>query len=142
MRKKAIFATPNRMQFDSLHKTFNKQIDSISTGNVWGDAQFSSYIRSFDTFECNGFNFEAGHLQEFDLKPFRSLIPYWIVDEIKRLTMVEGGILYVFKHFNNGERVIDGVVFTTTDYKEIKRWYFGNYKQQSVLEEAIKYITI
>lgn len=51
----------------------------VSTGNVWGDAQFSNFIRAFNETECNGFTNAPGQLQAFDLGLFRgSSIPFQI----------------------------------------------------------------
>ena len=61
------WATPNRMKFDSLHKTFNRQVSCISTGNHIGNTVYSSYIRAYNQTECNGHTFPKGHLQEYDL---------------------------------------------------------------------------
>ena len=145
--KKRQWVNGNHMLFESLHKTFNKQIDCISHGNVWGDVQYSNYIRAYTETECNGFTSPEGHLQKFDLESFYNLrVPSYILDQVKELTHNQKGILYLFKHFNKGERVLDGLVLTNANYdnpKVIQVWYLGrNYKQISIVDEAIKYIAM
>ena len=133
------------MLFESLHKTFNKQVDSISRGNVIGDAQYSMYIRPFNETECNGMTFKNGELRAFDLKGFITLgVPNYIIEQVKNLTEDTKTILYLFKHYNKGVRVNDGLVLTTaTDKpKVVHIWYLNNrYKANSAVDEAINYIT-
>jgi hypothetical protein len=106
----------NHMKFESLHKTFNLQVDCISTGNVIGDVQYSSFVRPRDELECNGFVNEPGHLQEYDA---------------------------IFHYsYNKGERIIHGVILTTGDHKLLHKWYLlDTEKSLSVIDEATKYIT-
>jgi hypothetical protein len=56
------------------HKTFDKQCHGgLITGNVFGDAQLSWYIRPRHQTECNGFVFAPGELLAADLKVFNRL---------------------------------------------------------------------
>ena len=143
--KRIEWVNGNHMLFESAHKTFNRQVDCISTGNVIGDAQFSWCIRPFTETECNGFTNPQGHLQEFDLKPFRQLIPEDILSYTRDACHGKQAILYVFKHFIKHRRIVDGAVLTTSDYghpKLIRKWYLGvSSKSNSIIDEAIKYIT-
>jgi len=140
--KKHEWVTPNRMKFESLHKTFNRQVSMISTGNQIGNTVYSSYIRAFNELKCNGRVNEPGHLQEYDLG--------WLVKdapgEAKNYIRANGKdkkfILYVFFHWNNGRKIIHGAVITDTDHNHIKTYYSSyNRKSVSVIEEARKYIT-
>ena len=145
--KKIEWINGNKMKFSSLHKTFNKQADCISTGNVIGDVQLSSFIRPYTKTECNGFTNEKGHLQDFDLQMFIEYnVPRYIIEEVRTFTKKVSAIFYVFKHYNRGQRIIDGCVLTTPDYKRyklIKKWYCQhNAKSMSALDETIKYITV
>jgi hypothetical protein len=65
--KKIEWRTPNHMKFESLHKTFDRQADCVSIGNMIGHVQLSGFIRPRNEIECNGLPFEKGHLQEYDL---------------------------------------------------------------------------
>lgn len=44
----------------------------VGQGNVISDTQFSSFIRSHDQTECNGFTFSPGQLRAFDIGSFSS----------------------------------------------------------------------
>lgn len=54
--------------FDAL---LRKNQGTFMTGNVYGDAQLSQYVRAVNTTECNGQNFAPGELRDFDLKAFQ-----------------------------------------------------------------------
>lgn len=136
------WATPNRMKFDSDHKTFNRQVSMIGKGNVWGNTQHSSFIRPSNETSCNGRVNEKGHLQRYDLKVFYKIMDRSHVDTASLLVdKHNGGILYAFFHYNGSQRVYDGGILTTRDYRLIRRFYVGSYKQQSIVDEAINYLT-
>ena len=65
--KEKVWDNPNKMHFESPHKTFNRQCALISTGNQIGDVVTSNYIRPFAEVECNGKVNPEGHLQDWDL---------------------------------------------------------------------------
>ena len=141
--KQIEWVNPNRMKFDSLHKTFNRQVDCISTGNVIGSVQYSSFIRPYTkTTNPVGEEKPQGYLQEWDLKWFRELVPKWVLDIVRQYTREQYGILYVFKHNSNGRRIVHGAVLTDYDYRLLRKFYLNNnYKSESVVDEATKYIT-
>jgi hypothetical protein len=148
--KKITFDTPNKMHFESAHKTFNKQTDLITEGNVWSTTQHSGYIRPYTEVECNSFTFKPGDLQTADLKPFLDYqVPYRVIEEVRKLTHNRASsILYLFKHYSgglHGPRINDGLLLTTghtEGYKEIKRWYLNqDWRAQDAFCEAIKYVT-
>lgn len=150
LRKKLWHRGGNRMIIDTGHKTFDRQCDCISTGNVWGDVQHSSFIRAFDETECNGFSNSPGHLQDFDLKYFIESvpnIPVRVLKEIKEATKTISGILYQFRHFTgpswNRCKIVHGYVLTDEKYKVIKKWQTnGGHKSWRVLEAVLPYMSI
>ena len=149
--KKKEWVTPNRMKFESLHKTFNRQVSMISTGNQIGNTVYSSYIRSYNETECNGRTFPKGHLQEYDLGWLVKEAPQETKDFIRRHGKDRKFILYVFFHRSNGkifwnrsyeEKIIHGAVITDPEHNYIKTFYSrNNVKSRSVIDEAKKYIT-
>lgn len=147
--KKKEWATPNRMRFDSAHKTFNRKVDLISTGNVWGSVQTSGYVRPYSEAECNGFTRPPGHLRDFDLKGFTQM-PQHVLRYILSVTENKSVIVYKFFHVCNrgywkGEsKTVHGWVITSTgpEYRLLRYFVTGpTWKSESVLLEAIKYIT-
>lgn len=140
--KKTEWINGNHMKFESLNKTFNRQVDCISTGNVWGSVQWSGYIRAYNqTSIDNGSPYKEGELQEFDLKQFRDMTPGHIISEVKKETQNEGAIFYCLFHWSKGKRIVHGWILTTKDYKQIAVWY-ANYRSQSisVIYNALPYL--
>lgn len=146
--KKIQWVNNNHMRFDSLHKTYNKKVDCLSTGNVIGDGQLSFYIRPYEKTECNGFTSDKGHLQDFDLENFRRnhTLPEWLLEQVKEYTKKDNAILYAIRHYTGSQKVVHGAILTTAKYKEeklLRVWYLNNsYKSQSVIDEAVKYLTV
>jgi len=140
------WATPNRMKFESEHKTFNRQVDCISSGNVIGHVQLSGYVRPRNETECNGFTFEKGHLQEYDLGWLAEKFPNYVKEFIRKLDYAEDHsvIAYEFRHWNGRKKIIHGHVVTTggdNGHKVLRKWYGDRLKSKSVIDEAITYIT-
>lgn len=140
--KEKVWDNPNKMHFDSPHKTFNKQCRLITTGNQIGDVVSSNYIRPYGETECNGFTNSPGHLQDWDLTKNIVILPYHIREEVRRLTHDLGGIIYNFHHWNGSKRIDDGFVLTTKDYGLIWVWYVNrDWRARTAVDEAVKYIT-
>jgi len=139
--KKIKWLNPNKMKFESKHKTFNKQCTCISTGNQIGDVVLSSYVRPFNETECNGRINEKGHLQNYDLNWILKDFAYYVKDWIRKNVIKESIIAYEFHHYDNHRKIVDGYVITDNKHKLLEVWYEGNYKNQSAVDEAIKYIT-
>jgi hypothetical protein len=138
--KKKEWATPNRMKFDSLHKTFNMQTQVISTGNILSNTLHGGYIRAANELECNGIVNPPGHLQAFDLQQFSGYGLYKVLVIVRQLAVEKSVILYVLKHYTKGKRIVDGAIITTTDHKKLYVWCVGNAKQWSIVDEASKYL--
>ena len=142
--KKHTWDNPNKMHFESPHKTFNRQTQCISTGNVIANTQYSNYIRPYGETECNGFTNPPGHLQDWDLTKniVASTLPGQIREEIRQLTRENGGIVYNFHHWKGDRRIDNGIVLTARDHKLVKIWYLNpSWKAQAAIGEAVKYIT-
>jgi hypothetical protein len=131
------------------HKTFDRQTGGyVSTGNVWGDAQFSNFIRAYCETECNGAIRPVGHLQAFDLKPFTDL-PNGIRRQVEELTKDEQGILYEFRHWvgpsYERRKVIHGWILTRNDtrgYRFVKRWVIGpTHRSYAIMDAVQEYVS-
>lgn len=144
--KEKVWDNPNKMHFDSPHKTFNEQCSLITTGNQIGNIVYSNFVRPFSETECNGFTNEPGHLQNYDITEniVGPTLSQNIREEIRKLTHDKGGIVYNFHHWNGNKRIDDGIVLTTKDYKLIKVWYVNKgwyWRSRWAVDEAVKYIT-
>jgi hypothetical protein len=136
------------------HKTFDRQTGGyVSTGNVWGDAQFSNYIRAYCETECNGAIRPVGHLQAFDLKPFTDLPPL-ILEQVKAFLHSNQGILYEFRHWitkfhpsfgNQRHKIIHGWILTADDkhgHRILHRWVFGRtHKSYDIMNAVEEYVS-
>lgn len=144
--KKHTWDNPNKMHFESPHKTFNRQCRCITTGNQVGDVVYSNYVRPYGETECNGFTRLPGHLQNYDLTKniVAGTLPYDIREQVRKLTHDRGGIIYNFHHWNGDRRIDDGFVLTTRhdDYKLMEVWYVNqDWRARAAVNEAVKYIT-
>lgn len=144
--KKCTWDNPNKMHFESEYKTFNRQTNIITTGNVFANTQISNYIRPWNQTECNGAAFPAGHLMNYDLQHYRC-----IPEEIERVlydkNRTKSVILYQFRVWNekNHESEPIGYVVTDRDHNLIAYsiicWYGKSYgKRYSAIRECMKYI--
>jgi hypothetical protein len=140
--KKITWDNPNKMHFESPHKTFNRQTVCITVGNCVAPTQYSSFIRpSTEIVNPVGQTVAEGYLQAFDLNQFSNIIPYAIRQEVKQLTRNEDGILYAFFHWLPDQRVLDGVELTTGVYIHVKTWFTNpTWKAHEAVCEARRYI--
>lgn len=144
--KEIEWRTPNRMLMESGHKTFDKQTDIISTGNIIAKTQLGFYVRAYTETECNGFTQELGKLQEADLDRWRrATTPSIVMETVRRLAKERDIILYRFFHYGKyGTMIVHGYIITTATrpYERLWRWCCGpTYKSKWVLSEVLKYIT-
>ena len=141
MLKKTTYATPNRVDIKTGHKTFDRQADMISTGNVWGDVQFSNFIRGKKDVECNNCPFLVGQLQDCDLKHFKDL-PQFIRTVVKdTLSGKDSGILYEYRHWVKGHKAVHGYIFTDSNYKLINKWVTNkSAKSRKIIETVLPYV--
>lgn len=128
-------------------KEFDKQTNTIFTGQVWANTQYSMCIRPWKETECNGLTHPEGHLMDFDLKPFKRLnIPDRILQVLTDKGREKGAILYMFFITNKDGR-IDPFFWVVTDYdyhmvESVLRVGNGNYmKRYSASREILEYIT-
>lgn len=141
--KKPVWRTTNRMQIDTGHKTFDSQCDCLSTGNVAGGVQHSSFIRAWTDTECNGVTRNPGHLQDFDLSSFK--MPPYLLRTVKELAREKPVILYEIRHWRGKEKYIHGWIITDTGergYRFLKMFRHGAlWKSTMVLSKVAEYIS-
>lgn len=140
--KQAQWRDPNHMLVETGNKTFDRQVDAISTGNVLGHVQLSGFIRPRTRTE-NGLNtyFEPGRLRNFDLNGFASL-PHRVREYVKSITESEAVILYEFRHWRSGRKIVHGYVITDPQDHLITKFVTGNrYKSALVIDECALYVS-
>ena len=127
--RKAVFDNPNKMRFQSEHKTFNKLTNLISTGNVITNTQTSFFIRA------------KKEEREFDIKSFPGSndAPKQIKKRIEDDNRTESVILYKF-HIKGKPLCW---VLTDKNYKFIDcelAYNKPSYREGSVLMEVMRFI--
>lgn len=138
--KKHVWRTHNRMVFESDLKTFNDQCDIITTGNVIGGVQKSSYIRPHSEVMNGGYEGKPGQFRAFDLNQFPDLP--WAVRNWMAENREKHVILYEFRFWRGREKQVIGYIITDDKHRLIRRFHNGySLKRMSALMEAEKYVT-
>lgn len=128
----------------SGHRTFDRQVDIVSRGNVCSNVQTSSYIRAYTETECNNRTWEPGELQAADLKPFieRLYMPKHVLKAVRDLAQTATVILYRFCHGSGDRRITHGWVITSYSHDLVACFVTGpTSKSADVLDWCIQYIT-
>lgn len=99
-----------KMIIDSGYKTFDKQTNYITSGNVISNTQFGNYIRPyFETTNPVGQKVKEGYLREYDLKYFkRNEMSNTFKDWLYNVTRIKKMILYEFFIYRNDNREVVG----------------------------------
>ena len=73
MARKALtfHPTSDRMVIDTGCSDFDSQCSHLTSGNHWGNCQFSTFVRPVYETECNGRTIPVGELFEFDKRHSR-----------------------------------------------------------------------
>ena len=97
MKKAEFNKRGTRQLVDTGWKTFDRQTNCISAGNVIANTQISTYVRPYRETECNGLTFKPGELMTLDLKPYvKYRIPEAILDLLEFKVRKDSLILYMF----------------------------------------------
>ena len=143
--KKITWDNPNKMHFESDFKTFNKQTNLISTGNVIANTQYSNCIRPYGETKNGCFEMKPGQALNFDLQ-FFDYIPECIRGLLMDRSRTETYILYQFCTWTNGRKDVFGYILTDINHNFITDCIVNCYgksfwKRWSALNECKKYVT-
>ncbi len=152
--KKAVFNKRGTRQLvDTGWKTFDRQTNCISTGNMIANTQLSLYIRPYRETECNGNAFKPGELLEADLKAFGYRPPDDVMDILRDKGREKSVILYMFstsEWVGNivGRRMRVPFLWVVTDYDHglirchvVHRGGARMCKRYNATREILRYIT-
>ena len=134
------------MLIDTGHAAFDRQTNSIGTGNFWANTLHGGFVRPYKELACNGRFNPPGHLQEYDLDFFRrNNTPKFVLDAAKAASKDESVILYAIFHWYNRSgrdiRVVHGYILTDADHKLIRDWRTGpTWKSHLVVDGVLPYI--
>ena len=141
--KETKWVNPNKMKFESGHKTFDNQTNLITTGNINANTVMGKFIRPATEIECFGRTSAVGYLRDHDLQSFSHLnTPPNVMNRILELTETETRILYAFFHYDKRYKpILHGLVITDSSYRYITHWVTGRtYKSALVVNEAMQYV--
>lgn len=141
--KKIEWLRPNKMKFESEHKTFNSYIEAILFGEVTNRGQWSRRVRAY--------NHNKGKLRDFDLndpilRTFPSVVKNWIKIYTNNHPS-EDVIVYKWFHVIQDRHVTMGYAITTGTQDSLgkirllKAFEIGGSKKRSALHECIKYVS-
>lgn len=94
--------TGMRMLLNTDYKTFNKQTNCISSGNVIANTEIGWHIRPKNEISCNGKDFELGELRNHDLSCLELNNFISAEQYVKEITEKNGCYVYQLRTFNNG----------------------------------------
>lgn len=142
MREK-VWVTPDRMLMETGHRTFDRQTNLISTGNIIAETQLARYIRGELKVTCWGDEvYKPGHLRNFDLGNFP-----WLSATVRAfiITHTNGtkDSVWVsqFFHYNGHRKIVHGYIITTTDHKLLAKFITGRtYKSGLVINGVLPYV--
>lgn len=124
-------------------RRFDRQAksDCITSGNVWGSVQFSSFVRGRNVLECNGFKYAPGDLQKFDLANFPRL-PIAVLNATKRVSDEHGqAILYEYRHWEDKHKVVHGYIITEGSHDLVHAFSTSKRNSRNLIKKMIPYIT-
>jgi len=140
--KKITWDNPNKMHIETGHRTFDRQTNLISTGNIVANTIIGRHVRAHNN--LNGWDgpCEPGYLQDFDLSSFRfGVMPSHVREYIKSAAVDESVWVYHLFHYNGNRRIIHGWVITSHDHKPLRKFVIGpTRKSYDVVYEAAKYL--
>lgn len=129
--KKIEWDNPNKMKIDTGHKTFDKQTNIISTGNIIANTMIGNYIRAYNDVTM-GYKDpqEKGHLQNWDLDKF-DYVPSGWRERMQYESPDQKFILYEIFHYQTSTlRYTHGMILTTDKHEHVKT-YCGTMRPKS-----------
>ena len=101
------------MMIDTGCSAFDSQCSHLTSGNHWGNCQFSTFVRPVSETECNGGTVPTGELFEFDMKAFTTMPPY-VVAAIRAVnrTVVVSEIRHHIGSHRQERKIVHGYIVT------------------------------
>lgn len=125
------------------HKQFDKCVNGdqgyLGTGNVISANQRSGYIRAYTQTLCNGRQNPQGHLQEFDLKPFK--LPALVEGVVLKEAQDKEVILYQIRSARGRDETTHGFIVTDTFHRSIFSFTCLHPKADAVMSAAAEHLS-
>jgi hypothetical protein len=123
MARKALrfHPTSGRMLIDTGCSVFDSQCSHLTSGNHWGNCQFSMFVRPASETECSGRTLPVGELFEFDVKAFTIMPPY-VVAAIRAMnrTIVVSEIRHYIRTHGQERKIVHGDIVTDSAERLIR----------------------
>jgi hypothetical protein len=123
MARKALtfHPTSDHMVIDTGCSAFDSQCSYLTSGNHWGNCQFSTFVRPVFETECNGHTVPVGELFDFDMKTFTE-IPAHVRAAIRAMncTVVVSEIRHHIGSHRHGRKIVHGYIVTDTAERLIR----------------------
>ena len=106
-------STSDSMVIDTGCSAFDSQCSHLTSGNHWGNCQFSTFVRPVYETECNGRTIPAGELFEFDMNTFTTM-PDYVRVAIRAMnrTVVVSEIRHHLGSHRLGRKIVHGYIVT------------------------------
>jgi len=107
---------------------------------VWGNVQFSNYIRAHTNTKCNDFDFEPGKLQARDLGLFHNL-PDRVFSAVKAMAQSQSVILYEYRHWRERKKHLHGYIVTDANHKALAVFARDQKKSVDILKAVFPIVS-
>ncbi len=142
--KAKVWKNPNRMLVETGHKTFDRQTNIVSTGNIIANTQSAFYVRGEMCVKTwSRTDYEPGYLRNYDLGNWPTM-PTSVRQSVIRLTAGRKDSIWVSElfHYNGDRCIVHGYIITTPDHHLLDMFVTGpTYKSADVLEGVLPYVT-
>ena len=135
-------STSDRMVIDTGCSAFDSQCSHLTSGNHWGNCQFSTFVRPVYETECNGRTLPVGELFEFDMKAFTTMPPY-VVTAICAMnrTVVVSEIRHHIRTHGQERKIVHGYIVTDTAERLIRLFQTTNGPvSERILSTVLPYV--
>ena len=144
MARKALtfHPTSDRMVIDTGCSVFDSQCSHLTSGNHWGNCQFSTFVRPVTEAECNGRTLPVGELFEFDMKAF-TMVPPYVVAAIRAMnrTVVVSEIRHHIRSHRQERKIVHGYIVTDTADRLIRLFQTTNGPvSERILSTVLPYV--
>jgi hypothetical protein len=114
-------STSDHMVIDTGCSAFDSQCSYLTSGNHWGNCQFSAFVRPVFETECNSRTFPVGELFDFDMKAF-TMMPAHVRAAIRALnrTVVVSEIRHHIGSHKLGRKIVHGYIVTGVEERLIR----------------------
>ena len=143
------WANPDRVDFDSGCKTFDRQLQGLfPPGNLIANTFLSSFVRGGQALECNGFDFAPMHLLDKDLSTFGPLGVPGVLDWVRKYQRerAESVVLTVVFHNlrrqGSHRRVVHGALVMDRQHRLLRQFdLYGSPRSWQVMESVRPFLT-